>query len=1098
MIKELVGAKGGGSSAPSPVRTPDTLRSLDTVEVVLGIGEGPIEGLENGNQSFFVGDTAAFNADGTPNFDSLRLNFYPGDDVPNYIITPALGGFSRSNTVGVELASGVGVTRETQSGDLDFIDIRLVINQLYNQTDSGIFTAPISFKIEYKPRDSTNWAVYQNAAAVVASTRSNAVDSATPRADQGFIGAGAFLKTMASASSAWDAAVTQNPSTGVITINGKTTSTYVKEFRLPVVPIDGPYDIRVTKTSGDSTTTYFASISWESYQEITKSDYGSFPNTAIMQILARASNQLNSLPNLTGIYKLKRIKVPSNYDPIAKTYAGVWDGTFKIAWSDNPAWCLYDFVTNNVYGMSAYFPVILDKWTTYEAGQWCDTRLADGSVRYTYNDYIQEARPVKDMARYTAGVFNAAFFDDDNGTAFLKVDKDDAASHIFVKENTVDGFHYSFTDTTTRYNDITVTFINPDLNWNEDRRRVFDQDDINKNGRVPLDFVAVGCIYEKEALRRAKYKLITSLTETMMINFKTNRLGQFVQPWDVILISDPSLGFALSGRMKTVAGDSLSCTLRDPVFLEAGVTYTAKFKDAQGNIQSRDLINADSGSNMNLMFSTPLPSDIPAYCVFTIEDTVGRVGAPKPFRVLKVLESEGDPDNYEITAIEINRNKWNDADNFTDSAPIVYSALPDPNVIPGPTSVNFKEQFIQSTKEFHLIVDPVFNRDTYHFYNGEYEVWSRPVNDGAFIKRTLQHGDTIVNHPPGNYEFKILPFNLLGRKADLNSVGTYTFNVSNPAEAPLDVPWIRQNNDELVWIYDDPPLDFAGFEIRYTFGDNPRWEEGVNIHPGGLISASPYPMTQFPPKLSTAMIKAVDFFGNYSATAATVLINQGDDVTINIIESFDRKAQGWPGTITGGNVDVDGTLVATDPGTKFYSGNPAHQMYPSPITQDMYKAAYGGMSYETTFTADAPAFFSIDFNIEGTTYLVQYRKSGDTGWLPLTLRQRVDAGSYDTLVTITGGHIKPLIDKFTINLDVDDIVEEFGETIIAAAGTRLPITKTYTNIKLVHITLETDGGTGYIARVEDKDHVLGPLIKVYDNNFTPTTGKLSGATVKGY
>ena len=108
------------------------------------------------------------------------------------------------------------------------------------------------------------------------------------------------------------------------------------------------------------------------------------------------------------------------------------------------------------------------------------------------------------MARYIAGSFNATFFDDLNGKAYLRVDKDDTAVNIFTKENIYeDDFEYSYTDISTRYNDITVTFKNPDLDWVTDRRRIFDQDLIDQNGRIPLDFVAVGCIYEHEAIRRA-------------------------------------------------------------------------------------------------------------------------------------------------------------------------------------------------------------------------------------------------------------------------------------------------------------------------------------------------------------------------------------------------------------------------------------------------------------------------------------------------------------------------------------------------------------------------------------------------------------------
>lgn len=1053
-IKYFKGKKGGssGSGGQTITNTPDNLRSKDTVEAILGICEGPIFGLKDGAKSFYIGDTQLQNDNGDYNFKTFQLNLFPGDDPADEVI-PALGGTSSNSAVNLTLAYNTPVTRQTSTGAIDFLDVRIVFNRLLASNTSGTFTTTVQIRIEYKALSSGTW-----------------------------------LK-------AFDAD---------LSINGKTTSAYVKEFRIAVDQIGEPYEIRVTKLSVENTTSYFADITWESFQE-TIAGSRAYDNTAVVQLTGEASDQFSSIPSWSGIYKGLLIRVPSNYDPDTREYTGMWDGTFQVAWSNNPAWCLYDFVMNDRYGIASYYPEVnLDKYDVYEAAQWCDELVSDGrggtQPRYTFNAYLTEARSGKELARYIAGSFNATFFDDLNGTAYLRVDKDDDGCNIFTKENVYDGeFEYSYTDITSRYNDITVTFKNPNLNWSEDRRRIYDDDLIARNGRVPLDFIAVGCTDDHQARRMAYGRLLTANTETCMVRFRTNRLGQFVNPFDVILICDPDMGYGISGRVKEVTNAGATVTLRTPIYLEAGIAYTVEFVLSDGTKHRTSIIDSVKGYNYSLDITAPLDEALtPEHTVFTLEHDE-LLGLPRPFRVMKVEETDGNPDDYTIEAVNINRNKWYDTDNLTDSGVIDYSVLPNPFDPPGPTSVGLSERYVEDRKEFHITVSPTFDRGLYKYYSNDhsFEVWSR-LNGTSdnFVKREILFGDTLVNHPAGLYDFKILGKSYLGKTSNLNSVSTYNFNVTNPKDPPADIDWLKINEREAYWGYESPPVDFAGFELRYHNQENrTTWEDAVRPHIG-LLSATSFYTNLIPPSARVIMVRAVDDFGVYSENSAIVYRPLGDLSASNTVDEFIFEPD-WDGTQEGCFVEL-GELKANDTGTNIYSGVPTAQMFDG---GDFYEATYEEMYYYDFFTVTVPGKLVVNMDFDGAGYELSIREvESPVGvWQPVPVNLPLTAGDYEFRLRIFGGPIRGIIRTLHIIIDAPDISEDIQDLNVGSGGSvRVPLTKTYTAIKIVNVIIQDDGFTDAVGyRIIDKDVVLGPEIQLLDATNNPTMG-LVDVQIKGY
>jgi predicted phage tail protein len=762
----FTGSKGGSPAQPQETLTPDNLRSQDTMEAIFGLCEGPIGGPVGGMQGFYVGTTPLENTDGTFNFNAFTVNFWPGSATPDPIV-PALGGISNNTSVNVLLFSQTAVIRETSTGELDYIDVRIVINDLLVENSNGTFNNTVRYKIHYKAISDPNWIAAFN-----------------PTVD------------------------------GELTITGKCTSPYVLQWRIPVARISEPYNIRVIKDTPEDTTTEYSSITWESFQEITV-ESPTHPYTACLQVVGMATNQFSSIPQFWCLADgLNELKVPTNYDPVALTYTGVWDGTFKLALTSNPAWFLYNFVINTSWGLGHFYPVTIDPAEVYEAAQWCDQMVPDGSggyqPRYTFNMLISNASSGIDMARYIAGAFNAAFIDNQDGTVSIKVDKDDAAVALFTAENvTSDGFSYSYSDLTSRYNDLTVTFNNADLSqYAQDTRRVFDQTQIDANNDIPLDFIAVGCTNEHEAIRRATYKMITATTEVETVSFATNRQGRFIQAFDVILVSDPDMGYALSGRFKSLDSTRKIVTLRDTLYLEAGIAYALQAQTPDG-LFSANILSPTTGYNSTLTLDTAVPILPDDRAPFTVSQGTAGIGAPKPYRVLSISEVSGDPESIQISATEINRLKWAGADGATPVGTIPYSFTATLTSCLPPTGLTLTSAVGSGANGIQVNIVAAWTASATNLVRKYLVYYS--CDDGPTLLAGETPGDetiTIYDVADGTYYISVIAQNIGGINS-APAVGTIVIGATSPL-APSAVTGLEltgQGNDT-VFVGQDANFDW--------------------------------------------------------------------------------------------------------------------------------------------------------------------------------------------------------------------------------------------------------------------------------------------------
>lgn len=909
-IKTLTGSKslGGGSS---PVSSPNTLFSEDTAELLLALSEGPIKGLPNGPRDVFVGGTPLTNIDGKPNIGNFDLRFHPGVN-PADPVQFNLGGSGSSTTVSVKLEKDTPVIRTGSYQNIDYIELRLVVNQLMSiNPKKGDYPAWMEIKIEIKPSASATWdyaysgtippqesilgsitrylnlegsatntnpfyreMYIQDAApgepeninalwfdlndgykpyswngttwAAITATNNTPANqypfwswlegAITRKAYYGDLG-GVVPPTpgtndfwVAPAGTRnndntvayvwngtswvdymdWNIPVTTAP--GVIRIDGKTSSAYVKEIRFPVNRTTDTYDIRVTNLSPETNQYYLADCTWESFQELT-ADTPTYDDLALAHLTMKVSDQFSSVPEILFTPEGRIIQVPSNYNVETNSYAGIWDGTFKLEYCNNPAWVAYDLVNNDRYGLAAYYPIVLDKWSVYAFSEHCIER------GFTYNHWIREAMPLMEAINYVCGIAGGRLIERGDGYATIVFDADDQpAVDIFGPENVVDGvFTYSYTDLASRKNDITVSFKNQDYGWIEDRRRVFDTTDIELRGRNPEEFIAVGCNNEEEAIKRARLRLLIALTERTIVSFRTNRQGRYLAPYEIILIADEDSGFGISGRVQEVI-DSTHITLRDNVYFESGLTYKIKFSYPNNGVMEivEHTLTTSSGSTTNLVLATPLAVTLPEYCVFTIE-CVDTVGEPKAFLITSIEEVEGDPDNIQITAREVNRNKWAIVDGAVTSENISYTGQITRSVEPITGLAVLGERAETDTYNITLSWDrsPTPLVTKYNVY--------RQVNGG----QVLLHGETRNNNfliedlLQGSYVFSVRAVNLDGLESRPVSIPYDITGDARQVSAPSNLVVVdgaapgvfRTRSPTFEWDASDDPF-LARYRVR--------------------------------------------------------------------------------------------------------------------------------------------------------------------------------------------------------------------------------------------------------------------------------------------
>ncbi|MCG5368657.1 DUF1983 domain-containing protein [Providencia rettgeri] len=506
----IQGAKGGSSKPRTPVEQKDSLLSESTAKILLALSEGEIAGGLDDTR-IFLDDTPIANADGSKNFEGVTWEFRAGTEHQEYI--QGIPSVDNEFSVGMELKDDQPYVRTINNLQLSALRIRLAVPQFMQQHDNGDTTG---YRVDYVTELSTDGAGYKEAV-----------------------------------KSAFD---------------GKTTSEYQRTHRVDLPKANTGWQVRVRRLTKNQNNARIADrINVAAVAEVIDAKLR-YPNTALLFITFNARQFNNRIPKISvrpkgGIL----VKVPTNYDPINRTYSGIWDGTFKLAATNNPAWVFYDLVLNNRYGCGDRIKASqVEKWDLYKIAQYCDELVPDGrggdgkEPRFLCDVYIQSQEAAYTVLRDIAAIFRGMTYWSDNKVNAI-ADMPSTIFRTFTNANIVGGKpSYSGGSIQNRYTQALVSFTNIDNHSNDDVEPIADLKLQRRYGVRKLELSAIGCTRRSEANRRGRWALLTNANDRM-ISFATGLEGAIPSPGHIIAVADSSLaGCNTGGRISLVEGRKIT------------------------------------------------------------------------------------------------------------------------------------------------------------------------------------------------------------------------------------------------------------------------------------------------------------------------------------------------------------------------------------------------------------------------------------------------------------------------------------------------------------------------------------------------------------
>ncbi|EOL5756930.1 phage tail protein [Escherichia coli] len=525
----------GGGKGHTPREAKDNLKSTQMMSVIDAIGEGPVEGPVKGLQSILVNKTPLTDTDGNPVIHGVTAVWRAGEQEQ----TPPEG-FESSGAetaLGVEVTKAKPVTRTITSANIDRLRVTFGVQSLVETTSKGDRN-PSSVRLLIQLERNGNWVTEKD-----------------------------------------------------VTINGKTTSQYLTSVILNNLP-ERPFNIRVVRVTADSTTDQLQNRTlWSSYTEIIDVKQ-CYPNTTIVGLQVDAEQFGGQQMVVNYHIRGRIIQVPSNYDPEKRTYSGIWDGSLKPAYSNNPAWCLWDMLTHPRYGMGKRLGAAdVDKWALYAIGQYCDQTVPDGfggtEPRMTFNAYLSQQRKVWDVLGDFCSAMRCMPVWNGQTLTFVQDRPSDVVwpytnSDVVVDDNGV-GFRYSFSALKDRHTAVEVNYTDPQNGWQTSTELVEDPDAILRYGRNLLKMDAFGCTSRGQAHRAGLWVIKTELLETQTVDFTLGSQGLRHTPGDIIEICDNDYAGTLTGgRILSIDAASRTLTLDREVTLPEAGTSTVNLINGSG------------------------------------------------------------------------------------------------------------------------------------------------------------------------------------------------------------------------------------------------------------------------------------------------------------------------------------------------------------------------------------------------------------------------------------------------------------------------------------------------------------------------------------
>ncbi|QDC04684.1 DUF1983 domain-containing protein [Pseudomonas sp. SWI7] len=622
---EIVGAKGGESQPKQAVESPDSLRSTNIAKILLAVGEGEFDGVPT-DRDIYLDNTPIADASGNVNFPGVKWEWRPGSVEQSYI--QGIPSVENETSVNVELRSDNPFTRALSNTQLSAVRVRMSWPRLAKQESNGDTRG---YRIEY------------------------AIDIATD--------GGAYVEAHLGA------------------VDGKSTNGYQRSVRVNLPKATSGWMLRVRRlTPNANSGTVADTMTVAGYTEIIDQKIR-YPNTALLYIEFDAQ-QFQNIPAVTVKCKAKRWPVPSTYDPITRTYSGVWDGTFKLAWTNNPAFVTYGLCVEDRFGLGKRIkPWMVDKWEMYRIAQYCDQLVPDGvggqEPRFLCDMNLQGRAEAWTLLRDLSAIYRGMVYWA-HGSLFMQADMPRAQDidYVFTRSNVIDGeFVYGGAERSTHYSRSLVSYDNPANNYDTDVIPVTDNALQRRYRDRPIELSAIGCTRASEAQRRGKWALLSN-SQDRTVTFKTGMEGRIPLPGFVIPVADELVaGRPNGGRISSAAGRVVTLDRNTPI--KAGDRLIVNLPN--GTAQART-VHSVAGRAVTVTTEYSLQPEPELQWAIDYDDL-----AVQLFRVLKTTRTQ--EGNYEITALEFNPSKFAAIDTGAklDERPI--SVIPVTTVAP-PASVS--------------------------------------------------------------------------------------------------------------------------------------------------------------------------------------------------------------------------------------------------------------------------------------------------------------------------------------------------------------------------------------------------------------------------
>lgn len=600
----------GAGSVHTPVEAKETSRSKQLIKIVEVISEGEVAGLADGMKSVYLDNTPVQNKNGSFNFKNVSLQGRIGGQVQD-----VLSGFSASEkevSVSAQVRRNLPITRTITDSKVSRLRFTIGVQALSKMEDNGDING----------------------------SQVNLV-------------------------------ITIGSKSYPVTIVGKYSSQYLQQHTFGDLP-PVPFTIKVERLTEDSNSQRLQNNTlWSSYTEVIDTVF-TYPNTALVGVKFD-SEYFSNLPTRTYDIMGIKVKIPSNYNPRTRQYSGVWDGTFKIDWTDNPAWILYDVVTNKRYGLGNRLGEFgADKWTLYQVAQYCDQLVPDGfggkEPRFTCNAWLTEQRSAYDVINDICSIFRAMPVW--NGQQLTVVmDRPYDPVWTYTNANVEGGeFNYTFSAKKARHNAIQVEYVDKNSSYERMIEYVSDDESIRKNGLNVKKITAFGCTSRGQAHRTGLWLLQTEKLETKTVTFTVGTEGLMHIPGDIIRVSDTYYaGTNIGGRVLSVDGKKVTLDR------EISVNGNSYFSYINQNAKHQDIkIISAKGAEVIL---DQAPTGLEAYGVWSLST---QQVTSQLFKALTVKEEA--KGKYTITALQHEPQKEAIVDNGAKFEPRATSILSVPQI----------------------------------------------------------------------------------------------------------------------------------------------------------------------------------------------------------------------------------------------------------------------------------------------------------------------------------------------------------------------------------------------------------------------------------